>query len=375
MTGAFPAILAVAIADFRERSRRYSFWILLVFIAYATYLFIPSAGALYSTVRLGAYRGIYNSAWIGSQVTLMSVVLISLVGFYFIKGSVSREMRLKTQELVASSPISNLSYLAGKALSNCLVLFSMIAVLVIVSGILQIARGEDRSMDLFALLAPFCLIMAPLMIALAALAVLFDSIRFLRGGIGNVTFYILWVAIVTTIAINQNVHVAQDLTPIFDPFGMNYLWSEMMKGCAAAVSDYQPWQGPHSLGFHFSANGTSPNLKTFVFNGAHWSTPFLIGRLFLLSVAGVIVTFAGYAFRRFDDERTSVKQHLFKRHSISIVPDAPTGTPSISREVPRVTTLTPIISHTRHLGLTRLLVAELRIALARISRWWYIVAA
>ena len=174
----------------------------------------------------------------------MSMVIVSLVGFYFIKGSLLREMRLKTQELVASSPINDISYLAGKALSNCLVLFSMIAVLAIISGILQIARGEDRSLHLFALLAPYCLVMAPLMIALAALAVFFDSIKLLRGGIGNVAFFILWVVVVSTIGINQDIHSTNNLTPMFDPFGIRYLWGEMMRGCAAAVNDYQPWQGP-----------------------------------------------------------------------------------------------------------------------------------
>jgi hypothetical protein len=372
--GTLSTILAVGIADFRERSRRYSFWIFLVVIAYSTYLFIPGAGASYTTVRLGAYRGVYNSPWISCQVTLMSMVMVSIVGFYFIKGSLQRETRLKTHELVASSPVNNISYLAGKVLSNCLVLFSMIAALAIVSGILQFARGEDRSMDLLALLAPYCLVMAPLMIALSALAVFFDSIKWLRGGIGNVAFFILWVLLVATIGINEGVHSTNDLGPAFDLFGIHYLWSEMMKGCAAAVNDYQPWQGVHSLGFHITADGSSPVLKTFVFNGAHWSTAFLIGRLLLLGAAGVILSVASRRFRRFDEERISVKQHVFKKRPSSTTTEALSKSTLISPEASRITSLTPITAHTRHLGLMRLLIAELRIALDRISRWWYFVA-
>jgi len=373
MTDAFSTILAVAIADFRERSRRYSFWIFLVVIAYATYLFIPGAGAQYTTVRLGAYRGIYNSAWIGSQVTLMSIVLVSLVGFYFIKGSVLREMRLKTQELVATSPINNISYLAGKALSNCFVLFSMIAVLAITSGILQIARGEDRSLHLLALLAPYCLVMMPVMIALAALAVFFDSIKLLRGGIGNVAFFILWAAVVSTIGINEDVRSANSLTPMFDLFGIRYLWGEMMKGCAAVMSDYHPWEGPHSLGFQVTRDGSSSQLKTFVFNGVHWSTAFLTGRLLLLSAAGAIIGLASLGFRRFDEERSSAKQYLFRKRPSPTAPDAPGKSTSVSLEAPRIILLAPMAVHTQRLGLTRLLVAELRIALNRISRWWYLI--
>jgi hypothetical protein len=374
MMSALSTILAVAIADFRERSRRYSFWIFLVVIAYATYLFIPGAGAPYTTVRLGAYRGIYNSAWIGSQVTLMSIVMLSLVGFYFVKGSISRELRLKTQELVASSRINNISYLAGKTLSNCLVLFSMIAVLAITSGILQIARAEDRSLHLLILLAPYLVVMAPVMITLAAIAVLFDSVKVLRGGMGNVAFFILWIAVVSTIAINHRTHGANNLTPMLDLFGIHYVWGEMMNGCAAAVNDYQPWQGVHSLGFNFGFGGSGPHLKTFVFNGVHWSTAFLLGRLLLLSAAGVIITFASRIFRRFDEEHTSVKQYLFKKSPASTTPDALSKSTLISPEASRITSLTPIAVHTPSLGLMKLLIAELRIALNRISRWWYFVA-
>jgi hypothetical protein len=375
MTGALSTILAVGVADFRERSRRYSFWIFLVVIAYATYLFIPGAGAPYTTVRLGAYRGIYNSAWISCQVTLMSMVMVSIVGFYFIKGSLQRETRLKTQELVASSPIKNISYLTGKALSNCLVLFSMIVALAIVSGILQIARGEDRNLHLLALLAPYCLVMAPLMIALSALAVFFDSIKWLRGGIGNVTFFILWVLLVATIGINEGVRSTNDLGPVFDLFGIRYLWGEVMRGCAAVVSDYRPWEGPHSIGFHISGDGSSPNLKTFVFNGVQWSTAFLIGRLLLLGAAGAIIALASKSFRRFDEEHTLVKQRLFKKRPSSTASDAPGKSTLISPEASRITALTPIATNALRLGLTKLLIAELRIALYRISRWWYIVAA
>jgi hypothetical protein len=370
MTGALSVILAVAVADFRERSRRYSFWIFLVVIAYATYLFIPAAGAPYTTVRLGAYRGIYNSAWIGSQVTLMTVTILSLVGFYFIKGSIARETRLKTQELVASSPVSDFSFLVGKTLSNCLVLFSMVAVLAIVSGILQIARGEDRTLHLLAMLAPYVIVMVPVMIVLAALAVFFDSIKFLRGGIGIVVFFIVWIIAITTSGIGKS-----HATPMFDFFGIRYLWGEMVAGCAAAVSDYQPWQGVHSIGFNFGFGGTSTQLKTFVWNGAHWSTAFLIGRLLLLGAAGAIIGLASFSFKRFDEERTSSKRHFFKKAILATETAASDKSRSTIPATPRVASLTPIAAQTPSLRLARLLTAELRLALNHVSRWWYIVAA
>ncbi len=364
------AILSVAVADFRERSRRYSFWIFLIVIGYATYLFIPPQGAPYSTVRLDMYRGVYNSAWIASQVTLLTATILSLVGFYFIKGAVTREQRLRTQELIASSPVSNFSYLLGKFAGNCLVLLSMIVVLATTSALMQLARGEDTSINLVALLSPYLLVIAPLMIVVAAIAVFFDSISFLRGGIGNVMFFIGWIFMMVLSGADNS-----KTPPTFDFFGMRYLLEEMIQGCAVAFSSYVPWQGPHTIGFNFVQSGKVDTFKTFVWNGAHWSGVFLISRLLLIAVAAGTVYASALAFRRFDEERSNFKPISFKK-SPATGPNGLTPAASTSQsDILKPTTLTPIATRSTKLGLSRLLAAELRIALNGVSKWWYLVAA
>ena len=358
---------AVALADFRERSRKYSFWIFLTLIGYATYLFVPTQEAPYFAVRLDSYRGVYNSAWIGSQVTLMAVTMLTLVGFYFVRGAISREQRYKTHELVASAPIGNFSYLAGKALSNFLVLASMIAVLVVMSALLQLARGEDRSLDLLALLQPYLLIVAPLMFAVSALAVLFDSIAILSGGIGNVVFFILWTISIATSNINTHQGEAN-----FDVFGIRYLWDQMMLGCAAAISSYQPWQGPHSVGFNFK-NASESRLTTFVWSGAHWSTAFIIGRIMLLAAAGMFVAAGSAFFSRFDVQRRKFNDSSVKAATSTETPVASASQPTVTSSA--ITGLTPLEQSAHKLGLGRIVAAEMRIALKGVSLWWYLIAA
>ncbi len=368
MIGNLSTIWAIALADFRERSRRYSFWVFLVLIAYATYLFIPAPGAPYTTVRFGDYRGIYNSAWISSQVTLLTVTILSLVGFYFIKGAVNRERRLRTHELLASSPINNFTYLAGKFGGNVLVLLSMILTLALTSAILQFARNEDRTIMIFDLLAPYLLIIAPVMIFIAALAILFDCVKFLRGGIGNVIFYIFWVFAIVTGGMNKS-----EVTPLLDFFGISFLWNEMMKGCAAAVSSYVPWEGIHSLGFNFTLSGP-PQLETFLWNGPHWSPAILIGRLALLVVSVAVVSVSASLFRRFDEAPGIIKQRFWSKKQTS-TPNGQSAASLASADSPKVTSLTPLIARSRKITLVRLLTAELRIALNGVSKWWYLIAA
>lgn len=361
-------IWVIALADFRERSRRYSFWVFLVLIAYATYLFIPAPGAPYTTVRLGDYRGLYNSAWVSNQVTLLTVTILSLVGFYFIKGAVIRERRLKTHEILAASPISDLAYLAGKFGGNVMIMFSMILTLAITSVLLQIARNEDRTIMIFNLLAPYVLIIAPVMIFIAALAILFDCVKFLRGGIGNVIFYIFWVFALVNGGMNTT-HV----TPILDFFGISFLWSEMMNGCSSAVSSYVPWEGIHSIGFNFTADGP-PQLRTFLWQGPHWSPLFLVGRLVLLTVSFAAVAVGAVLFRRFDEEPAKVGSGIFGKRK-EIAQKAESDSKSAHTEAPRCVSLTPLTTRPRKVSLSRLLIAELRIALNGVSKWWYLIAA
>ena len=69
----------------------------------------------------------------------------------------------------------------GKWLSNTTVLAALVLGMIIAAGILQLVRGEDPRIDLWALSAPFLIILFPALTVVAALAVLFECINALRG--------------------------------------------------------------------------------------------------------------------------------------------------------------------------------------------------
>jgi hypothetical protein len=56
----------LARADFLERVRRYSFLLTLAFAAGLA--FLTYSGTI--SLQLDEYRGVYNSAWVGSMMTL-----------------------------------------------------------------------------------------------------------------------------------------------------------------------------------------------------------------------------------------------------------------------------------------------------------------
>ena len=149
-----------------------------------------------ASLILGDYRGVLNSAWIGAQMTLVLTVFLSLFGFYLVKNSIERDTQTGVGQIIATTPISRPAYLIGKWLSHFLLLGVMVAILAAAALVMQLF-GREAALDPWALLAPFLLVALPCMGFIAGLAVLFESIPFLRGGLGNVIYFFLWMAVIT----------------------------------------------------------------------------------------------------------------------------------------------------------------------------------
>jgi hypothetical protein len=115
------AVYALALADFRERTRRYSFLATLLFAVYLGY----AAARGQISLRLGEYRGLYTSAWVGAMMSLIKTTFLSVVGFYIVKNALARDHQTEVGEILASTPLSRIAYLLGKFVSNFAVLAPM----------------------------------------------------------------------------------------------------------------------------------------------------------------------------------------------------------------------------------------------------------
>ena len=174
-------VFASARADFLERVRRYSFLFTLGSALYFGYL--ATVGKL--MLRIGELRGIYNSAWIGGLLAMVGSTFISLAGFYFVKNTIQRDRETRVGEILASTPLSRFLYILSKVLSNFVVLSLMILVLALSAIVMQFVRAEDLHIHIWKLFAPLLLLAIPAMAVIAALAVTFETIPFLRGGFGT----------------------------------------------------------------------------------------------------------------------------------------------------------------------------------------------
>ncbi|HEU5227579.1 MAG TPA: hypothetical protein VFU49_07170, partial [Ktedonobacteraceae bacterium] len=123
-------------ADYLERVRRSAFLIILGIVVFAGYFYTPAANAGYKSISFSMdnsniwYRGVYNSAWMGTQIAIWATLWLVGVGFFLVRNAVERDVQTGVGQIIATTPLTKLSYILGKVLSNLAVLATMMVVLV-----------------------------------------------------------------------------------------------------------------------------------------------------------------------------------------------------------------------------------------------------
>lgn len=354
-------------ADFLERVRRYSFLIVLgatVYLGYAV-----ATGRL--TVWLGStHRGVYNSAWVGILMTMSSTLLVSLAGFYIVKNALERDRRTGVGQIIATTPIGKFLYILGKALSNLAVLVVIMGVLILAAVAAQLVRGEETQIELWPLISPFLLIWLPAMATVAALAVLFETLPGLRGGLGNVAYFFLLMFLFA--------YSVEHPATFADLIGYDLMKTVFATTLRGRIPDYD--------GLFQITITRCPTLQPVRWEGILWTPERILARLYWIGVALGLVLMATVLFNRFDPARG-----LSHRYDLSFkgvwhglagrwrkrLRSAASSVGSEIRDllpasVPVHLTLLGA-APTRH-PFGRTLLAELRLMLKGHRWWWYAIA-
>lgn len=349
-------IYHLARADFFERVRRYSFLIMLGLVSFLGYQ--TAIGNV--TMRLDQYRGEFNSAWVGSMMALLTTFFLGWFGFYLVKGSVARDRETGVGQIMATTPLTRPLYMIGKWASNFSVLLAMNLVLVAAGIGIQLLAGENRQLDLYAMLAPFLYIALPLMAIVAALAVLFESIGFLSGGFGNVVYFFLFIF---TLPLSDSLGKTN---PAFEPLGLGLI---QQSAGVAAKATFPEYNGGFVLG---DAGGTlgidfESASNTFLWAGVDWTPEIILKRLAFFALAIALTLLASIFFDRFDPSRQRPRR---TKTNASPLKSEPVST---SQAVSQPVHLTPLTASANGFAFFRILTLELKLLLKGQRWWWYAV--
>lgn len=272
----------LARADFLERIRRYSFLVVLAATLFTCYeVYAGNIG-----ISVSGFRGTMNSAWLGATMTLMATTLLGFFGFYIVNNSIALDDESRVGQLLAATPLSKAQYIFGKALSNFCVLSVIILVLMLAAVPLQWFAGEDRRIRILALAGPFILISLPMMALIAALAVFFETVKWLRGAVGNVAYFFLITTLLTTGFIGK----------IEDPTALKSFETSMQQSARRQLAKYDKNSFSFGVGRDVSSRG-------FTWDGLDPDERLIKGRLLWLAIALGICGLATLTFNRFESGR------------------------------------------------------------------------
>lgn len=355
----FYEIYYIGISDFLDRIRNKSSMLVILFMMYITYLFFPQTGAtVYYTLnfyRNGSfYRGIYNSAWLGWVSTIAFISVITLVGFYLVNNSIKRERQLLVGEITSSLPINSWVFIFGKTFGSFLFLLVQSLIVILITIIMQLVRGESYSIEIIKLVTPFIILVVPVCFIVAVIAIVFENIPFLSGTFGNIVYFFTWSGLLAVSVVNEK------NTLITDVFGIKYASEviiQQVKNNFKELGDFDSF----NLG---NSGGIYDNIKTFVMNEVNISYNILLGRIFWISIALLLLYLVSIIFRR--------NSLLITKPTRKIkIPLQNT----VEEYKQRTVHLTPILETKNYLNPLSIIKSEFNIIFNTPSTVWYVMLA
>lgn len=374
----------LALADFLERARRYSFLLILAAVIYlgvlvingTWFLYVMGGGLDMSSLR---YRGEFNSAWIGTMTALVTNYVLSLFGFYLVSDCIERDIRTGVGQIIATTPVSRVAYLVGKWISNFMVLFVLVLILLGAAAIMVLLKGEAM-LDLGALLMPFLAVTLPNMALVAALAVLFETVPWLRGVVGNAVYFFLWLLVpIVVVAGGLVMSLVADPTgakltesagvTLTDPMGISLVRTSLVTGARVAFPD-EAISG--LMGLQAGLSGDT-QFRVFNWPGVDWTPGIVAGQWFWAVIGLGLILLSALWFARFDPSREGLRRVRARpEEAKESEPAAPRITlprialPSFSPLVSRLAQVNPFLG---------VLFAELRMLLNGRRWWWWAITA
>ncbi|MEY2501410.1 MAG: hypothetical protein QOI07_1744 [Verrucomicrobiota bacterium] len=298
MTASLSRIGAIVGADFRIRFRRVSTVIVFLLLSAFAYVWIPDPSTGRTLIQINGQRAIYNSGAIGMGTASLGMIFVGLFGFYVISNAIRRDVTTRCGVIAASTPMRSGEYLLGKFLGNLTFLATFVVGFMLSSMAMLVVRGEAR-IEPLVFVEQYLLLTPPAIVFVSAVAVLFESIRWLSGKLGDVIYFFLWATVLGLVVANEETKGAINWVRCFDFTGFGFMIDQMQRTL-------------HTHSVSIGASSFNPAKPTVVFPGLSLTPEWVVPRVISLLAPLALLPIAALFFHRFDPVRTgraSVKGH------------------------------------------------------------------
>lgn len=290
MNDSLRRVVAIVRADFLLRFRRPSTLIVFLLLSGFAYVWIPDPGTGRALIQINGHRAIYNSGAIGMGTASLGMMFVGLFGYYVISNAIRRDIVSRCGVIAASTPMRSGEYLLGKFLGNLTFLTTFLAGFMLSSMAMLIVRGEAR-IEPLVFVQQYLLLTPAAIIFVSAVAVLFESIPFLAGKIGDVFYFFFWMAFMGLAIGGVASGGKMNWARCFDFSGFGFMIDQITRtlqtdSLAIGASSFDPTKTP------------------ILFAGLRMQSDWIVPRIISMLLPLLFLPLAGLFFHRFDPVRT-----------------------------------------------------------------------
>lgn len=289
MNGRFARLAAVVRADFLIRLRRPSTAIVFLLLSAIPYLWIPEPSTGRALIVINKQRALYNSAAIGMGTASIGTLLIGLFGYYVISSAIKRDVLTRCGFVIASTTMRGSEYIAGKFAGNVVFLTVFTLGFMATSMAMVLVRGE-APLEPLVFASQYVLLLPSAIMFVSAIAILFESIKWLSGKFGDVVYFFVWLSVIGTVVTVLEKSPGASWAKYFDVSGMGVIL--------------------HQMRAYYQTNSLSIGATTFDaargtmdFPGLHMGWQWIVPRLAACVWPMLMLVVARLFFHRFDPAR------------------------------------------------------------------------
>ncbi|WP_017669691.1 hypothetical protein [Blastomonas sp. AAP53] len=170
--------------------RSWGLWLLLLIAPVGARLMISDESGRGVVIAVQDQLPVLTSAMLGVWLGIVVTTLLLPVGYIYLRANTNRRQPWQVEEVTAAPRIA---MLLGRFAADCVVLLGSLCTLTLAGWFLGWLMVTGPFSPWY-IAYPLWLIAAPPLIMLAALRILFDALPWLRGALGDLAYFFLWMA-------------------------------------------------------------------------------------------------------------------------------------------------------------------------------------
>jgi hypothetical protein len=187
--------LAIVRSSLTTSSARYlrswGLWVLLVIALIGSRFFVSRDDGQAVVIAVHDQLPVLTSAMLGVSLGIVVSTLLLPIGFIYLRSNTTRRQPWQVEEV---TPASRVAVALGRFFADVGVLAAVLAALTLAGFILALLRITPSDIRPGDIIAGLWLVAGPAVMGLAAIRILFDAVPWTRGALGEVLFFVLWMA-------------------------------------------------------------------------------------------------------------------------------------------------------------------------------------